>query len=89
MTYRREIAAMGKYLGLAASSTERAALALLLEVWQSAGGVQGGLVGRVGGLCRLDTGDVKATTSDGSLLGKLAQGTQGGGTESRHDVCDG
>ncbi len=80
---------MGTYLGLAASSTERAALALLLEVGQGAGGIQGGLVGRVGRLCRLDAGDVKATTSDGSLLGELAQGTQGGGTRSGHDVCDG
>lgn len=86
MTYRRE---MGTYLGLAASSTERAALALLLEVGQSAGGIQGGLVSRVRRLCRLDAGDVKATPSDGSLLGELAQGTQGGGTGSGHDLCDG
>jgi hypothetical protein len=68
-------------LGLAASSTERATLALLLQVRQGASGIQGGLIGRVGGLCRLDASDVKAATSNesrGGLLGEQAQGAQGG-----------
>lgn len=85
MTYST---AVGTYLGLAASITERTTLTLLLEIWQGAGSIQGGLVGGIGGLCRLDASDVKATTSDGcGLLGQLAQSTQGGGARSGHDVC--
>jgi hypothetical protein len=47
------------------------------------------LVGRTDRLGRLDAGDVKATTGDGSsgvLVGDLAQSTQGRGTRSGH--CD-
>lgn len=76
--YQGRVAVMRTYLGLAASSTERATLALLLKVWQGASSIQGGLVGGIGGLCRLDARDVKAATGDGCrsrLLGKLAQGT--------------
>jgi hypothetical protein len=81
MTYGRVVAEIETYLGLAASSTERATLALLLQVRQGASGIQGGLIGRVGGLCRLDASDVKAATSNesrGGLLGEQAQGAQGG-----------
>jgi len=62
-------------LGLAASSTERASLALSLQVWEGASSIKRGLIGRIGGLSRLDTSDVEATTSRGSngLLGELAQ----------------
>lgn len=79
--YTGLVITMETYLGLAASSTERATLALLLQVWQGASSIQGGLVGGIGGLCRLDAGDVQAATGDGCrrrLLGKLAQGPQGG-----------
>lgn len=68
-------------LGLAAGSTERASLALELEIWQAASSVEGGLVGGVGGLCGPDAGDVKGTTgrrSSSVLLGEQAQGAEGG-----------
>lgn len=77
----------GIYLGFAASSTERAFLALELQVWESTSSVEGGLVGGASWLSCVDTGDVKATASsgnDGMLVRNLAQSTQRSRTKSGH-----